>query len=70
INLDAAFRLSVQIYQFLAKMDDCSSLNVPRKCCDWIVDYRCYTMDTLEKDLVARVNWGNCQHPVISEQQE
>jgi hypothetical protein len=24
-------------------------------------------MEKLEKDLAARVNWGSCQHPVISE---
>ena len=29
IDLDAVFRLSVQISQFLAKMDDGSSVDVP-----------------------------------------
>ena len=67
IDPDAAFRLSVQISQFLAKMDDGSSVDVPRKCYEWVVDYRYYTMLSLEKDLAARVIWGSSQHPVISE---
>ena len=67
IDPDATFRLSVQISQFLAKMDDGSSVDVPRKCYEWIVDYRCYTMLSLEKDLAERVTWGSSQHPVISE---
>ena len=48
-------------------MDDGSSVDVPRKCYEWIVDYRCYTMLSLEKDLAERVTWGSSQHPVISE---
>ena len=48
-------------------MDDGSSVEVPRKCYEWIVDYRCYTMLSLEKDLAERVTWGSSQHPVISE---
>ena len=67
IDLDAVFRLSIQISQFLAKMDDGSSVDVPRKCYEWVVDYRYYTMVSLEKDLAARVTWGSSQHPVISE---
>ena len=67
IDPDAAFRLSVQISQFLAKMDDGSSVDVLRKCYEWVVDYRYYTMLSLEKDLAARVTWGSSQHPVISE---
>jgi hypothetical protein len=59
--------LSVEISQFSAKLDDGSSVEVQRKCFEWVVDYHCYTMEKLEKDLAARVNWGSCQHPVISE---
>ena len=57
IDPDAAFRLSIQISQFLAKMEDGSSVDVPRKCYEWIVDYRCYTMLSLEKDLAERVGF-------------
>ena len=67
IDPDAVFRLSVQISQFLAKMDDGSSVDVPRKCYEWVVDYRYYTMLSLEKDLAVGVTWGSSQHPVISE---
>jgi hypothetical protein len=67
IDLDVAFRLFVQISQLSAKLDDGSSVEVQRKCFEWVVDYHCYTMEKLEKDLAARVNWGSCQHPVISE---
>jgi len=38
-------------------MDDGSSVDVPRKCYEWIVDYRCYTMLSLEKDLAERVGF-------------
>ncbi|WVZ87975.1 hypothetical protein U9M48_034546 [Paspalum notatum var. saurae] len=67
IDLDAVFSLTVQISQFTAKLDDGTLVDVPRKCDKWDVDYRCYTLDQLKKDLAARVNWGSCQRPVFSE---
>ncbi|WVZ82023.1 hypothetical protein U9M48_029339 [Paspalum notatum var. saurae] len=57
----------LRISRFTAKLDDGTLVDVPRKCDKWDVDYRCYTLDQLEKDLAARVNWGSCQRPVFSE---
>jgi len=45
IDPDAAFRLSVQISQFSTKLDDGSSVEVQRKCFEWVVDYHCYTIE-------------------------
>lgn len=67
IDLDAAFRLCVQISSFSAKLDDGSCVDVLRKCDEWVVDYRCYTMEKLEIDLAARVKWGKFQQPAFSE---
>ena len=40
---------------------------MPRKLFEWVVDCRCYTLEMLQKDLEARVNWGSDQQPIIHE---
>jgi len=51
IDPDGAFRLCVQISQFTAKIDDGTTVDMQRKYDEWIVDYRSYTMQNLQKDL-------------------
>ena len=64
---DGAFRLCVQFFQFTAKLNNGFSVDVPQKLFEWAVDYRCYTLEMLQKDLEARVNWGSDQQPLIHE---
>ena len=64
---DGAFRLCVQFSPFKAKLNDGYSVDVPRKCDEWVVDCRYYTLEMLRSDLKARVNWGSGQQPVINE---
>lgn len=59
--------MCVQFSQFTAKFNDGCSVDVPRKYDEWVVDYRCYTLEMLERDLAGKVNWGSGQQPVISE---
>jgi hypothetical protein len=40
-----AFRLSFQISQFSAKLDDGNSVEVQRNYFEWVVDYHCYTIE-------------------------
>ena len=63
IDLDpnGAFRLCVQFSQFTAKLNIGCSVDVPQKLFEWAVDYRCYTLEMLQKDLEARVNLGSDQ---------
>jgi hypothetical protein len=67
VDPDAAFRLCVQVSEFKAILDDGSSVVVPRKYAEWVVDSRCYTLGHLENDIAARVKWGSRQQIVISE---
>ncbi len=66
IDPDAVFRVCVQFGQFTAKLDDGTCVHVPRKCLEWVVDYQQCTLESLEKDLAARVTWGKCQQVVMS----
>ena len=43
------------------------SIDVPRKCDEWVVDCRYYTLEMLRSDMKARVNWGSGQQHVINE---
>ena len=61
IDMEAAFRLCVQISQFTTKLNDGCSIDVPQKYDEWTVDCQCYTLDMLEMDLAARINWGSGQ---------
>ena len=61
------FRLCVQFSPFTAKLNDGYSVDVPRKCDEWVVDCRYYTLEMLRSDMKARVNWGSGQQPVINE---
>lgn len=65
IDPNDAYRLCVQFSRFTAKLDDGSFVDVPRKYAEWTVDYLCYKMETLEKDLAAKVKWGSCQRPSV-----
>jgi hypothetical protein len=67
VDPDGAFRLCVQVSQFEAILDDGSSVDVPRKYDEWVVDSQCYTLGDLEKDIAARVNWGSRQQLAILE---
>ena len=67
LDPDGAFRLCVQFSPFKAKLNDGYSVDVPRKCDEWVVDCRCYTLEMLLRDLEARVNWGSGQQHVIHE---
>ena len=67
VDPDSAFRLCVQFSQFTAKFNDGHSVDVPRKCDEWVVDCRSYNLEMLENDLKARLNWGSGQQPVIHE---
>ena len=42
------------------------SIDVPRKCDEWVVDCRYYTLEMLRSDMKARVNWGSGQQHVIN----
>jgi hypothetical protein len=67
INAKAVFILCVHISEFTAKLNDGCSVDVPQKYDEWTMDCQCYTLDMLEKDLAARINWGSGQQPVVSE---
>jgi hypothetical protein len=67
VDPDAAFRLCVQVSGFKAILDDGSSVVVPRKYAEWVVDSRCYTLGHLENDIAAMVKYGSRQQIVISE---
>ena len=43
------------------------SVDMPQKLFEWAANYRCYTLEILQKDLEARVNWGSDQQPIIHE---
>jgi len=64
---DGEFRLCVQFSLFTAKLDDGRSVDVLRKCDEWVVDCRFYNLEMLLGDLEARVKWGSGQQPVIHE---
>jgi len=64
---EGAFRLCIQVSSFVAKLDDGSVVDVQRRCDEWIVDYRWYTMEKLEVDLAKRIQWGSSQQPRIAE---
>jgi hypothetical protein len=64
-DVDGEFRLCVQFSPFTAKLDDDCSVDVPRKCDEWVVDCRFYNLEMLLGDLEARVKWGSGQQPVI-----
>ncbi|WVZ83600.1 hypothetical protein U9M48_030731 [Paspalum notatum var. saurae] len=66
IDPEVAFRVSVQISGFSAKLNDGSCVDVQRKCDEWVVDYSSYTLAKLENDLAARVQWGSSQQLIIS----
>ena len=66
-DLDGEFRLCVQFSLFTAKLDDGRSVDVLRKCDEWVVDCRFYNLEMLLGDLEARVKWGSGQQPVIHE---
>ncbi|WVZ73413.1 hypothetical protein U9M48_021722 [Paspalum notatum var. saurae] len=66
IDPKVAFRVSVQISGFSAKLNDGSCVDVQRKCDEWVVDYSSYTLAKLENDLAARVQWGSSQQLIIS----
>jgi hypothetical protein len=66
-DVDGEFRLCVQFSPFTAKLDDGCSVDVPRKCDEWVVDCRFYNLEMLLGDLEARVKWGSGQQPVIHE---
>jgi hypothetical protein len=65
IDPDAAFIVCVRFGQYTAKLDDGSSVHVPSKYAEWVVDYRQCTLESLEKDFAARVKWGRCQQVVV-----
>jgi len=67
VDPDGAFKLCVQVSPFTAKLDNANSVDVQRKYDEWVVDYRYYNLQNLEKDLTIRAKWGSNQHPVISE---
>ena len=67
IDLDVAFRLCVRTSQFSAKLDDGSSVDVPRKCVEWVVDYSSFTLEMLELELSKWITWGKCQELKIYE---
>ncbi|CAD6333900.1 unnamed protein product [Miscanthus lutarioriparius] len=56
-----------QVSPFTTKLDNANSIDVQRKYDEWVVDYRYYNLQNLEKDLAIRAKWGSNQHPVISE---
>ena len=56
-DLDGEFRLCVQFSLFTAKLDDGRSVDVLRKCDEWVVDCRFYNLEMLLGDLEARVKW-------------
>jgi len=64
---DGEFRLCVQFSPFTAKLDDGRSVDVLRKCDEWVVDCQFYNLEMLLGDLEARVKWGSGQQPVIHE---
>ncbi|XP_015689355.1 uncharacterized protein LOC102707747 isoform X2 [Oryza brachyantha] len=66
IDPDAAFSVRVQFGQYIAKLDDGSRVHVPRKREEWVVDHRKCTLESLEKDLAARIKWGSCQRVIVS----
>ena len=57
----------VMVSQFTTKFNDGYSAYVPRKYDKWVVDCQCYTLEMLERELVARVNWVSNQWIVIYE---
>ncbi|CAO2204399.1 unnamed protein product [Urochloa humidicola] len=67
VDPDAEFRLCVQMSRFTAMLDDGSTVDVPRKYDEWVVDSRCYTLGDLEKDIGSRVKWGSRQQIVMYE---
>jgi len=67
IDPDVAFRLCVRTSQFSAKLDDGSSVDVPRKCVEWVVDYSSFTLEMLELELSKWITWGKCQELKIYE---
>ena len=67
VDPDDAFRLCILFSQLTAKFNDGRSVDVPRKCDEWVVDCRSYNLEMLENDLKARLNWGSGQQPVIHE---
>ncbi|CAL5018264.1 unnamed protein product [Urochloa decumbens] len=67
VDPDAAFKLCVQVSRFTAMLDDGSTVDLPRKYDEWVVDSRCYTLADLEKDIASRVKWGRRQQIVMYE---
>ena len=67
VNRDGTFRLCVQFSRFTAKFNDGCSVDVSRKYDECVVDCRSYTLEMLENDLKARLNWGSGQQPIIHE---
>lgn len=58
-HLDCVFRcLSSKPF---SNLDDGSYVDVPRKYDEWVVRSQCYTLEELEKDIAAKVNWGSNQ---------
>uniref|UniRef100_I1Q279 Uncharacterized protein n=1 Tax=Oryza glaberrima TaxID=4538 RepID=I1Q279_ORYGL len=53
---DVEFSVHVQFGQFTTKLDDGTCVEVVRKWLEWVVDYHQCTLESLEKDLAARVN--------------
>lgn len=65
IDPDAEFSVCVQFSQYTAKLVDGNFVHVPRRYEEWVVDYRQCTLESLEKDFEANVNWGKCQQVVV-----
>lgn len=55
----------VQFSQYTAKLVDGNFVHVPRRYEEWVVDCRQCTLESLEKDFEANVNWGKCQQVVV-----
>ena len=49
VDPDGAFKLCVQVSPFTAKLDNANSVDVQRKYDEWVVDYRYYNLQNLEK---------------------
>lgn len=66
IDPDAAFSLCVSFGDYCAKLDDGTCELVSRKYDEWVVDYRCCSLESLQKDFASRVKWGSNQEVVVS----
>ena len=59
--------MCIQTFQFSAKLDDGSYVDVPRKCVEWVVDYRSCTLEMVELEQAKWISWRNCQELKIYE---